>query len=96
MREALKGDEQKGGHSRSTKRQEVHFATLMDICRLKNVEFVLRGDIAKDDSGSFAVSTEQGSSASQMTTAKVLDCAGQAADAASAHTQAKMEVVPKL
>ena len=46
-------------------------------CHLKNAELeakhqkykgrvVLRGDIAKDDSGSCAVFTEQGSSASQM------------------------------
>ena len=59
----------------------VHFASLMDICHLKNAEFeakhqkykgrvVLRGDIVKDDSGSYAVFTEQGSSASQMTAAK--------------------------
>ena len=48
----------------------------------------------KDDSGSYAVFTKQGSSASQMTTAKVMDiisrlpgCAGQAADAVSAYTQ---------
>ena len=42
----------------------------------------------KDDSGSYAVFTEQGSSASQMAAAKVMDvffsrlpgCAGQAAD----------------
>ena len=33
---------------------------------------VLRGDIVKDGSGSFAVFTEQGSSASQMTAAKVM------------------------
>ena len=45
----------------------------------------------KDDSGSYAVSTEQGSSASQMTAAKVVDVlsrlpgyAGQGADAVSA------------
>ena len=62
---------------------------------------VLRGDIVKDDSGSFAVFTEQGSSASQMTAAKVMDiisrlpgCAGQAADAVSAFTQVKMEDAP--
>ena len=59
----------------------VHFASLMDICHLKNAELeakhqkykgrvVLRGDIVKDDSGSYAVFTEQGSSASQMTAAK--------------------------
>ena len=45
----------------------------------------------KDGSGSNAVSTEQGSAASQMTAAKVMDviarlpgCEGQAADAVSA------------
>ena len=91
----------------------VHFASLMDICHLKNAELeakhqkykgrvILRGDIAKDDSGSYAVLTEQGSSASQMTAAKVMDIisrlpgfAGQAADAVSAHTQVKMEDAPK-
>ena len=63
---------------------KVHFASLMDICHLKNAELetkhqkfkgrvVLRGDIVKDDSGSYAVFTEQGSSASQMTAAKVMD-----------------------
>ena len=57
---------------------------------------VLRGDIVKDDSGSRAVFTEQGSSASQMTAAKVMDLIsrmpgsdGQAADAVSAYTQWK-------
>ena len=59
----------------------VHFASLLDICLLKNAELeakhqkykgrvVLRGDIVKDDSGFYAVFTEQGSSASQMTAAK--------------------------
>ena len=47
--------------------------------------------------------TEQGSSALEMTAAKVRDiisrqtgCAGQAADAVSAYTQVKMEDGPKL
>ena len=68
----------------------------MDICHLKNADLeaqhqkykgrvVLRGDIAKDDSGSYGVFTEQGSSASQMTAAKIISrlpgCDGQAADA---------------
>ena len=64
---------------------------------------VLRGDIVKDDSGSYAVFTEQGSSASQMTAAKIMDiisrlpgCDGQAADAISAYTQVKMEDAHKL
>ena len=67
-----------------TKGATVHFASLMDMGHLKNAELeakhqkykgrvVLRGDIVKDDSGSYAVFTEQGSSASQMTVAKVMD-----------------------
>ena len=56
----------------------------------------------KDDSGSYAVFNEQGSSASQMTATKVMDiisrlpgCAGQVADAVSAYIQVKMEDAPK-
>ena len=57
----------------------------------------------KDDSRSYAVFNEQGSSVSQMTAAKVMDVisrlpgwAGQAADAVSAYTQVKLEDPPKL
>ena len=64
---------------------------------------VFRGDIVKDASGSYGVFTEQGSSASQMTAAKVMDiisrlpgCDGQAADAVSDETQVKKEDAPKL
>ena len=81
----------------------------MDLCHLKKSELdpqyqkykgrvVLRGDIVKDDSGSYAVFNEQGSSASQMTAAKVMaiisrlpGCSGQATDAVSAQTQVQME-----
>ena len=97
-----------------TKGRKVHFASLMGICHLKNAELeakhqkykgrvVLRGDIVKDNSGSYAVFTEQGTSASQMTAAKVMDiisrlpgCAGQAADVICAYTQVKMEDAPKI
>ena len=96
------------------KERKVHFSSLMDICHLKNSELepqyqkykcrvVLRGDLVEDDSGSYAVFNEQGSSASQMTAAKVMDIisrlpgyAGQAADAVSAYTEGKMEDTPKL
>ena len=68
---------------------KVHIASLMDICHLKNAELETK-HIVKDDSGSYAVFTEQGSSASQMTAAKVMDiisrlpgCSGQAGDACS-------------
>ena len=60
---------------------------------------MLRGDTVKDDSGASAVFTEQGSSASQMTAAKVMDvvarlpdCDGQAA----ACTRVKLEVASRL
>ena len=97
-----------------TKGARVHFASLRDICHLKNAELetkhqkykgrvALRGDIVKDDPGSYAVFTEQESSASQMTAAKVMHitsrlpgCAGQAADAVFAYTQVKMEDAPQL
>ena len=97
-----------------TKGAKVYFASPTDICHLKNAELetkhqkykgriALRGDIVKYDSGSYAVFTEQGSSASQMTAAKVMDiisrlpgCAGQAADAVSAFSQLKMEAAHKL
>ena len=59
--------------------------------------------VVKDDSGAYAVFTELGSSASQMTAAKIIDvfarlpdCEGQAADAVSAYTQVKMEDAPRL
>ena len=96
------------------KGRNIHFTSLMDICHLKNSELepqhqkykgrvVLRGDSVKDDSGSYAVFAEQGSSASQMTAAKVMDiisripgCAGQASDAVSAKTQVKVEDAPTL
>ena len=90
---------------------KVHFASLMDICHLKSAELeakhqkykgrvVLRGDIVKDDSGAYAVFTEQGSSASQMTAAIVMDiisrlpgCAGHAADAVPAYTHEKWQML---
>ena len=92
----------------------VHFASLMDICHLKNAELeakhqkykgrvLLRGDIVKDDSVSYAVFTEQRASVSQMTAAKIMDvisrlpgCDGQAADAVSAFSQVKMEDAHKF
>ena len=81
----------------------------MDICHLKNAELeakhqkykgrvVLRGYIVTDDSGAYAVFTQEGSSASQKTAEKVMDinsrlpgCAGHVVDAVSAYTQVKME-----
>ena len=92
----------------------VHFASLMGICHLKNAQLetkhqqhrgsvVLRGEIVKDHSGSYAVFTEQGPSASQTTAAKVMDintrlpgCAGKAADEVSAYTQVKVEDAQKF
>ena len=61
--------------------KKVHFATLMDLCHLKNPELekkfqrhkgrvVLRCDVVKDDSRNNVVFTEQGASRSHMTVAK--------------------------
>ena len=95
-------------------KKKVHFAILTDICYLRNAELepefqkhkgrvVLRGGIVKDDSGAYVVFIEQGSCASKITAATVidviarlLDCDGQAADAVSAYTQVKMEDAPRL
>ena len=92
----------------------VQCVTSMDLCHLKNSELetkfqkykgrvVLKSDIVKDDSGIYAVFTEQGASASHVTSAKVLDviprlpgCSGQASDAASAYTQVTMKDATEL
>ena len=64
---------------------------------------MLRGDNVKDDPGACTVLTEQGSPASQMSAAKVMDviarlpdCDGQTADAVSAYTQVKLEEATRL
>ena len=88
----------------------------LDICPLKNKnaelepkyqkykgQVVLRADNVKDDSGSYVVFTEQGSSASEKNVpqkvmgviARLQGCAGQATNAVSAYTQVKMEDAPK-
>ena len=83
------------------KAKQYIFASLMDLCHPKNAKLepkfqkykgrvVLRGGMVKDDS--YAIFTEQCSSASQMTAAKVMDiisrlpgCTRQAADAISVY-----------
>ena len=64
---------------------------------------MLRGDFVKDDSGSYAVITEQGSSASQMTAAKAMDvmarlpgCAGEAAKLAKIPPVGRQRQVPQV
>ena len=75
----------------------------MDLCHPKNSELdkklekyighaVLRGVVVKDDSWSYAVFTEQGSSASHMTAAKVLHVISK--QVMQYHTQVKMEDAP--
>ena len=81
----------------------VHFASLMDICHLKDAELEAKHQKYKGRVVLRGVFTEQGSSASQMTAAKIMDiisrlpgCDGQAADAVSAYTQVKMEDAHKF
>ena len=98
----------------NTRGQKIHITSLIDICQLKNAELeiklqkyndrvVLRKDIVKNDVGFYAVFAGQGTPASQMTAAKVIDiisrlptCAGQAPDAVSAFSKVQMEDTPKL
>ena len=79
--------------------KNVQFASLMDICHLMNSELEPKSQKYKGK----VVLTEQGSSASRMAAAKVMDymsrppgCPGQAADAVSAYTQVKVEDAPSL
>ena len=108
-----KSQEQKGGHRRGTEKQQQSSLCFIDgLVSEKELEpqfqkykgrVVLRSDIVKDDSGASAVFTEQSSTASQMTAAKVMDviaplpdCDGQATDAVSVYTQVKMEGAQKI
>ena len=88
----------------------VHLASLTDLCHFDNSELEPQFQKTKVESYSLVTSwkiiqdiSEQGSLASQMTAAKVMDiisrlpgCAGQEADAVSAYTQDKMEDDPSL
>ena len=78
----------------------------MDICHLQNAELerqsqmykgrvVLRGDIVKDDSKAYAVFTEQGPSASQMTGAKVIDVMARLPDIATDKQQTQYQLIPR-
>ena len=108
--------EQEGGYSGSTKRQKESPLSNIDghmspqECgvgtKIINVQRQSRAPwwhCKKTNSGVYAVFTEQGSSASQMTAAKVMDVIarlpdwdGQAADAVSACTQLILEDAPRL
>ena len=91
----------------------VHFGTLMNLCREKHLELapdlrsykgrvVFRGDSVKDESGFFAVFSEQGTSASHMAAAKFMDaiarppgCDGEDSDVVGAYTQVSLEDIEK-
>ena len=67
------------------------FGVGISISKVQRQSRTPRGDIVKDDSGSYAVFTEQGNIISRLP-----GCAGQAADAVSAYTPVKMEDAPSL
>ena len=52
---------------------DVNNTATFDVPAMDRGRVALRGDIVKEDSGAYAVFTEQGSSASQKTAAKVMD-----------------------
>ena len=94
------------------KGEQVHFATLDQLCRQKNSQLeepmrkykgriVLRGDNVKDEEGFYAVFSEQGTSASQMSAAKFLDavarrpgCKGEESYAVGAYAQVIQKIWP--
>ena len=62
----------------------MHFGELMELCQEKHIELppeqrkykgmiVFRGDKVKDETGFYAVFSEQGTSASHLAAAKILD-----------------------
>ena len=64
---------------------------------------VLRGDNVKDEEGFYAVFSEQGTSASQLSAAKFLDaiarcpgCKGEDSDAVGAYTQVVLKDMAKV
>ena len=96
------------------KKKKVHFGALMELCHIKHSELqawlqrykgriVFRGDNVKDEEGSFAVFSEQGTSASLMSAAKFSDaiarmpgCDGEDSDAVGAYTQITWEMATEL
>ena len=69
------------------KKVSVHFGRLMDLCHLKHAELdknvqkykgrvVFRGDQVRDETGFYAVFTEQSASASHMAAIKFMDYIG--------------------
>ena len=91
-----------------------HFGSLRDLCHIKNSQLgkefwthkgriVFRGDIVKDETGQFAVFTEQGASASHMAAAKFMDAIsrmpgndGEDSDAVGAYTQVTLADAAKI
>ena len=92
----------------------VHFGDIMQLCHIKNSELdewlqsmkgriVFRGDGVTDEDGTYAVFTDQGTSASLMAATKFLDLIarlpgnkGEDSDAVSAYTQIKLSEARKL
>ena len=91
--------------------RSVHLGQVMQLCHEKHSELqkavrefkgriVFRGDIVRDESGCFAVFSEQGTSASHLSAAKFLDAIarmpgndGQDSDAVGAYTQCELKGV---
>ena len=95
-------------------KKRIHLGALMTLCHEKNAELLLaealkeyrgrivfRGDNVKDESGCLAVFSEQGTSASHIEAAKMMDALartdcdveeldGEESDAIGAYTQCKL------
>ena len=89
----------------------VHFGALLTLCHQKHAELaealrsykgriVFRGDCVKTNKGEYAVFSEQGTSANQAASTKIVDatahapgCIGEDSDAMSAYTQIKINIL---
>ena len=96
--------------------KSVHFGSLMDLCHEKGAEFnradhekiykgrvVFRGDQVRDETGFYAVFTEQSASSSHMAAIKFMDYIGRIdgnisedSDAVKAYTQVKLDSLVEL
>ena len=97
--ECEKSQDRKGNQKRALKKTKnslgfidglmssKEFGVGATIPKVQKGSVVLRGDIAKDDSGAYAVFTEQGLPASQMTAAKVMDVIARLPDCDGQHVR---------
>ena len=94
--------------AKGPKKREVHFGRVFPLCHIKNSQLaekfwtykgrvVFEGNYTTDQDRTWAVFSEQGTSASHLCAAKILDaiarmpgCSGEDSDAMGAYTQTEL------